>query len=995
MTCIPAFLVLALPASPSTSQDEAEELKTLADAALAETRFEEALAIYERALAAAEPDSELAARIILNRGWALSGSGRSEEATASFEEAARRARSLDLPAVEGRALLAELDFLDEDLDPVEALVWSRDAVVLSRRAGEPAFEAWAQISLGQALQKLGTPAAAIEPIRAARAAALEVGNPLAAIDADTLLANTLLELQEADEAREVLEDARHLSREHGIEDRLTLIGQLLELSHALDSPDFSPWGEDPDRGLPGEANPADSVPERPELDGVDLDLETLLEDTDSLLRDTEILAYQSQLSSEAWHLEERGELMKARSLQQERFELILQRIDAIESGESFGDSRSWRQLAGSSLRILVSYSVTLGDFETATRDLNRLEDMLKMLGGAWKPRVLVQRATLDLMIGSIQEARKSLDESLPLLRESDPDQLRPLVLFSLGVLDLAAQKAEAALGRFREARRSLDQALELEPGACGGPKIQNLGRIEREMISNADAGLAMALSSAGRHGEALRHALCAVRLAKGVLDVHSRSTPLESLSRAHLLAGLAAEGEERKHLLRRAAELFRATGEHLRYIRRKQPASEQLRLLDIHSIPGEAWQKSLVAQGDTRAALEVAERDRAPELLAGELVDEGLLDHARQLATRHEVTFVVFSIIHDLLPSILPSRFSGKQRHLEESLYIWVIPPEGRIDFRSVDLRELAKVGGLTYAVEDRAEELHSQEPGQERSPLYDHLIAPIADLLPSSTGPRQGGDRAPRLVIVPHGILQRVPFAALRDPGGKRLIERFELLVSPSITSFGALSARPDSGREGMLVVGDPTAGVPGSRPLPEARKEASGIAGALGTTPLLGAAATPPAVRGRLATVGRFHFAGHAEDDRLALRGPGATAAPLTVEEVLGLDLELDLAVLSACRTAEGKAASAGLLGISRAFLVAGARTVVANLWPAEDVVTQAFMERFYHHLERADAVTAHRRSSLELLRRGKPAQEWAGLVVIGGTDRRSSSESPAGPS
>ena len=77
-----------------------------------------------------------------------------------------------------------------------------------------------------------------------------------------------------------------------------------------------------------------------------------------------------------------------------------------------------------------------------------------------------------------------------------------------------------------------------------------------------------------------------------------------------------------------------------------------------------------------------------------------------------------------------------------------------------------------------------------------------------------------------------------------------------------------------------------------------------------------------------------------------PGEENGILTALEVSEMDLDgLELAMLSACETGLGKQAGGeGLLGLQRAFAVAGCRSVVASLWKVDDRATQALMASFY---------------------------------------------------
>src|SRR5207253_2167436 len=93
------------------------------------------------------------------------------------------------------------------------------------------------------------------------------------------------------------------------------------------------------------------------------------------------------------------------------------------------------------------------------------------------------------------------------------------------------------------------------------------------------------------------------------------------------------------------------------------------------------------------------------------------------------------------------------------------------------------------------------------------------------------------------------------------------------------------------------------------------------------------------------------------------------LTALEVAELDLAgVDLAVLSACETGLGEVVGGeGLLGLQRAFQVAGARSVVASLWKTGDEPTRALMARFYENLwqQRQPPAQALREAQLYMLR------------------------------
>ncbi len=237
------------------------------------------------------------------------------------------------------------------------------------------------------------------------------------------------------------------------------------------------------------------------------------------------------------------------------------------------------------------------------------------------------------------------------------------------------------------------------------------------------------------------------------------------------------------------------------------------------------------------------------------------------------------------------------------------------------------------------------------------------------------------RVVLVsPEGLLATVPFAALpgRKSGG-RLIEDVALAVIPFPQAVPALLAPRDKGRHAptLLVAGDLAYGPPagGPRrfaPLEATRAEADAVKAsfarrfpAAAVTDLRGAAASKRAVQAALSSVRYAHLATHGYSTApqggtrqplllsgLALSGAnrdpqgGEDEGVLTALEVSESDLtRLELAVLSACETGLGVSAGGeGMLGMLRAFQMAGCRSVVSSLWNVDDAATRDLMAGLY---------------------------------------------------
>jgi CHAT domain-containing protein len=308
--------------------------------------------------------------------------------------------------------------------------------------------------------------------------------------------------------------------------------------------------------------------------------------------------------------------------------------------------------------------------------------------------------------------------------------------------------------------------------------------------------------------------------------------------------------------------------------------------------------------------------------------------------------------------------------------------------------RELARLVDFTRSVLTPRPSLRDAERASDslwRAPLrrlHAALIAPVeaTRLLEGKT----------RLTLVPHAELQYLPFAALLDGAGHFLIERYELAMTPSASVWIALGDRPAAPRgAGVLAFAPRTATLPGSV------QEVATIQRLAGSDAQImsGGAATESAFR-RLAPTRRvLHLATYGVLNKqnplfsfVQLAPDGVQDGRLEVHEVFGLTLAAELVVLSACQTGLGSGALADVpagddwVGLTRAFLHAGARRVMATLWPVDDWATAALMERFYGAgdgaAEPARAIAAAQRAMLTTPATAHPFY-WAGFVVVKGSE------------
>ncbi len=311
---------------------------------------------------------------------------------------------------------------------------------------------------------------------------------------------------------------------------------------------------------------------------------------------------------------------------------------------------------------------------------------------------------------------------------------------------------------------------------------------------------------------------------------------------------------------------------------------------------------------------------------------------------------------------------------------------------------------------------------------LFEALLGRLADRIPADTQ---------RLIIIPDGELWTLPFEALACPRGKGqspppggndrlgfLIERWAVTYAVSASSYARSPERSNSkwamdylglaktrdfprpilqgGLGGYGVVmrfaDFPTPAGPAGSPVPELPWTEEEIAGAgrrfaPARQTLLRERDVSEAVFKKL-DLGRYriiHLATHGVIDDLAWRrsaillgGDGIREdGLLQPREIAGLNLGADLVVLSSCRSGAGsRAGGLGLSELTASFLEAGARRVLASLWPVSDRSTAGLMDSFYASLEReSDYGQVLRQAKLQMLRSEyRHPFHWASFVLIG---------------
>ena len=281
------------------------------------------------------------------------------------------------------------------------------------------------------------------------------------------------------------------------------------------------------------------------------------------------------------------------------------------------------------------------------------------------------------------------------------------------------------------------------------------------------------------------------------------------------------------------------------------------------------------------------------------------------------------------------------------------------------------------------------EQPISTLADVYKMMIAPVASLLDK-----------PEIIIVPDRLFFKVPFAALKNESGNYLSENIRIRIVPSLTTLQVIQDSPTDyhSQTGALIVGNPDVGevlykgnlCQVSR-LPFAGEEAEMIGKLLDAQPLLGKRATKEAVLNNINSVSLIHFACHGDAERgeivlapptLTDRKPQEDDYLLRMADISQVQLRAKLVVLSCCHSAEGQINAEGVVGIARAFLGSGARSVLAALWAIDDKATKQLMSRFYEHLVRGESASESLHQAMKWMRANgfSEVERWAPFMLIG---------------
>ncbi|XP_074637023.1 uncharacterized protein LOC141895164, partial [Acropora palmata] len=416
--------------------------------------------------------------------------------------------------------------------------------------------------------------------------------------------------------------------------------------------------------------------------------------------------------------------------------------------------------------------------------------------------------------------------------------------------------------------------------------------------------------------------------------------------------------------------------------------------------------KSLLRLGKINEALFAADQGRAQTLYDNLMIRYGLASPLS--CTTFDSKETTIRLFTELSSQIIFLGLEGLK------INIWFLSRGQKVSFRhgklEADIRDEDPIRALLEAalrkigaeVEVRCEDRTFDDFDNERSsssevcevvekprrssdnpfrPFYKAVIGPIVDLLRSQYD---------ELVIVSDGALCFTPWAAI--------VESIRIRTIPSLTSYQLISSVPESQHKktGALLVGNPCLNELKKPPLdlPYAQEEVEMIASILNTRPLTGREATKAEVIKRMSSVGLIHIAAHGNKHtgEICLSpNPGWTSKfpqkkdfVLKMSDVLAANLGARLVVLSCCHSGKGRILKGeGVVGIARAFLASGARSVLISLWAIDDEATTMFMKSFYQHLKEGKTASVAVHQTMKSLGESENFSEmryWAPFQLLG---------------
>lgn len=674
------------------------------------------------------------------------------------------------------------------------------------------------------------------------------------------------------------------------------------------------------------------------------------------------------------------------------------------------------QLHGFALANLGEILRRQGRADEAQRTLQRARDLIERHGQPGdERRVLASLARLSAERGEADEARALYSKAVELHRSAQDARGEARALLGLGYLEVSAGRMSAARAAYQ---RSLQLGEALNDQDVLWPALWGMGRCQRAAgeLDQAAASYARSIQVIGyREGE-LTTDEGRVALVQTARDAFDELIAVH-LERARNAGSAFADalGVAEQSRARALNQLMSGWGDARPSLASlglvacyRPPAAAADPACDDATVPGLPSALSNQFAGATPAAGRSREcrparsgPSMAVQMQIGTpmpvLEDDGFAAAPRPQRSNAQpapLPRLVFHVMRDSTAVFAVDAAGGVRGFVAQI-------GENALGERVQRLRAALAVDraprGVKRAVADAVPEV---DPASNLEPalraLYRDLIAPLEASLPAPGSV---------LVIEPHGPLWLVPFAALRAPAGEWLGQRYGLVHAPSAATLDEVRAtlQPTERKATrILAIGNPiVAEVAEPRddpfrsrlqPLPGAEEEARRITALFPSeqrTLLIGADATLEALEKAAREHQVIHLATHgfASAERplesYLVLAPSMCEDRLSARRAMALPLAADLVSLSACQTGLGRISGEGVMGLSRAFFVAGARSVLVSLWSVSDEATERLMIAFYRHYIGGMTKAAALQEAMREVR-GLPSfsnpRYWAPFILLG---------------
>ncbi|MFP4059454.1 MAG: CHAT domain-containing protein [Bacteroidales bacterium] len=249
--------------------------------------------------------------------------------------------------------------------------------------------------------------------------------------------------------------------------------------------------------------------------------------------------------------------------------------------------------------------------------------------------------------------------------------------------------------------------------------------------------------------------------------------------------------------------------------------------------------------------------------------------------------------------------------------------------------------------------------------------------------------DKYKELAIIPHGPLHFIPFQAMVASDGQYMVKKHVINILPSASVYLATRDEALTGSPKLLGMALGNQYLGSFSGLPATLKEVKSISGAFdGSKVLIEEKSTETFFKVNAANYSLLHIATHGYFNEenplysfLLFNQTDEDDGLLEVHEIFGLDLEAELAVLSACQTGLGKITRGDeITGLSRAFMYAGTPRLVVSLWSVADESTSFLMQQFYKYLPKNKPAKALQKAQVNTMAKYPNPFHWAPFVLMG---------------